>query len=588
VAQKELRFILGAMPNTERIKVTLVITCQCLISLLDVAGVLLVGVLGGLLLGADGALQNTGFLSEYLERIGFGEINPRAQAVTIGLLIFILLLTKSALSVFLNWRFNLYLSRKVARFSKELLDLCFKTNYRDFRSFSLQEISLATTRGSSALFLKSLLGRVNILVDCFLLIAIFIGLLWFNLLIGVIAIPLFLIFSAIVYSITSPKVKRASEREVTLSVDINDFTYRTLENFKAVTINGAPGILSANLFQLRLSQARNIARVNFMPILNKYVFEISTILIVFVFGGVVFLLFTAQQAFAVLGVFLAASTRIAPALARVQQSNLQIKSASGLVNLTMDVFFRYRILVNDDSNSSQVDYSKSLDGTSPQSNITIKKGLLVAEDGKRILSNINMEIKSGSRIGIIGESGSGKTSLVECILGLIPLTGGSIDIGGLKPEEIRRDLPNYFGYVPQSITLPFKTIKESVSLGRNYLRDDEILDALRKAGLTDLINELGNSLEIDLSNRGRQLSGGEIQRIAIAQALLSNPKLLILDEATSALDAETESEIVNNLSKLPKAITILVISHRQAALKGLERIYVMENGEIIDQRILDE
>jgi ABC-type multidrug transport system fused ATPase/permease subunit len=168
------------------------------------------------------------------------------------------------------------------------------------------------------------------------------------------------------------------------------------------------------------------------------------------------------------------------------------------------------------------------------------------------------------------------------------LTGGSIDIGGLKPEEIRRDLPNYFGYVPQSITLPFKTIKESVSLGRNYLRDDEILDALRKAGLTDLINELGNSLEIDLSNRGRQLSGGEIQRIAIAQALLSNPKLLILDEATSALDAETESEIVNNLSKLPKAITILVISHRQAALKGLERIYVMENGEIIDQRILDE
>lgn len=580
--ERDLSFVLETLTKREKFKMIIVITLQCLISLLDVIGVLLVGVLGGILLGTDAALQEKSRIPNFLASLGIDNIGIREQAVFVGVVILVLLSAKSALSIFLNWRLNLFLSRKVADFGKELIASCFKTDYQKFREFSIQEILLATTKGSSAMYLKSLLGRVNIAVDLFLLSGIFIGLLWFNFLIAIIAIPLFLILAAIIYSVSNPRAKKASDRDTSLTIGVNEFTHSILENFKIVKVNGSSENLNSHLLRMRLNQARTVARLNFMPTLNKYVFEISTIFIIFIFGAAIFLLFTIQQSFALLGVFLAASTRIAPALARIQQSNLQIRSASGTVDLTIDIFSSYQ--------SAEIRKAIAITPTNEieefsnkfgaYSGIVMSEGCLIANDGKEILKRVNLAIAGGSRIGIIGESGSGKTSLVECILGLTPLTSGSVTIGGLSWQELIRLSPNHFGYVPQSTSLPFKSLKENVKLGRDYLKDSQILEALSKAGLNDLIEEIGFDLDYDLSNRGRQLSGGEIQRIAIAQALVNDPAILILDEATSALDSETENEIIENLKHLPQYMTILLITHRLAALRGLNRVFLMENGEL--------
>ena len=210
------------------------------------------------------------------------------------------------------------------------------------------------------------------------------------------------------------------------------------------------------------------------------------------------------------------------------------------------------------------------------------KNLNVSYDNKQnlVLKNINLKILKGDRIGIIGKSGAGKSTFLDCLMGLMKLKNGDILV---DEKSIFSNLGNWrklIGYVPQSIYLIDDSIKKNIAFGNDStnINHKNIESSIKDSELLNLINKLSEKENSIVGDKGAKLSGGERQRIAIARSLYIDPEIIIFDEATSALDLETEGKIVESIAKLSKNKTIIVVSHRMSSLKNCNKIYEIKNG----------
>ena len=203
---------------------------------------------------------------------------------------------------------------------------------------------------------------------------------------------------------------------------------------------------------------------------------------------------------------------------------------------------------------------------------------------KLILKKINMTIKPGERIALVGESGCGKTTLVKLLLNFYGIEKGQILIDGNNILDIKKEtLRERIAYVPQETFLFSGTILENLSLGLENENMEEIVEAAKMARAHDFINELPLRYNTHLEENGANLSGGQRQRLAITRAILKKPDILILDEATSNLDSITEAAIESTINTFSKGMTTIIIAHRLSTIKRCDRIYVMDKGEIIEQ-----
>ena len=193
---------------------------------------------------------------------------------------------------------------------------------------------------------------------------------------------------------------------------------------------------------------------------------------------------------------------------------------------------------------------------------------------KKIINNLNYEFSKNSLIGITGESGSGKTTLVNILLGLLKQSNGDIKFDEVVVENGLNVKKDFLGYVPQNIFLLDDTIKKNIAFGVPEEKIDEkkVEEVLKSAQLLKLLSQTKKGIETNIGELGNRLSGGQIQRIAVARALYNNPKILILDESTSALDIETETKIINELRILKKYVTIIFIAHRKSVLDKCDKI----------------
>ncbi|MFP4457371.1 MAG: ABC transporter ATP-binding protein [Clostridia bacterium] len=201
-----------------------------------------------------------------------------------------------------------------------------------------------------------------------------------------------------------------------------------------------------------------------------------------------------------------------------------------------------------------------------------------------VLENINMKIDSGSNIGIIGETGSGKTSVVNLISRFYDVQNGEILIDGynvkdLKLEDLRKDI----GIVHQDIFLFSDTIKNNISFGNPNATDEQITKAAKIAQAHDFIMDMEKGYDTAIGERGIGLSGGQKQRIAIARALVRDPNILILDDATSSVDMETEHLIQQDMEQVMQNRTTIIIAHRIASVKNADYIYVLKEGQLVEQ-----
>jgi ATP-binding cassette, subfamily B, bacterial PglK len=205
----------------------------------------------------------------------------------------------------------------------------------------------------------------------------------------------------------------------------------------------------------------------------------------------------------------------------------------------------------------------------------------------KALKNICIEIKTKGSIGIVGASGSGKTTLINIILGLIKPDDGKILVDKTEINQTNiRNWQNIIGYVPQQIYILDDNVINNIAFGVNASEIDieKVKKVAKIANIHNFImNELSDGYQTNLGERGAKISGGERQRIGIARALYNQPKVLILDEATSSLDNLSEEEVINEVKKLSKSITIIIVAHRLTTVENCDEIYLLENGIITEK-----
>jgi ATP-binding cassette subfamily C protein len=198
-----------------------------------------------------------------------------------------------------------------------------------------------------------------------------------------------------------------------------------------------------------------------------------------------------------------------------------------------------------------------------------------------VLNGVDFSVDAGTTVAIVGTSGAGKTTIADLMIGLLAPEGGRITIDGTVLADNAASWRETIAYVPQDTFLFHDTIRANLTWVRPDASGEDINRALTLA-MADFVHALPNGLDTVVGDRGVRLSGGERQRIALARALLRKPSLLILDEATSAIDRENEQRILEAIDRLHGSVTIVMITHRMAAIAGADAVHVLDAGRIVE------
>ena len=205
---------------------------------------------------------------------------------------------------------------------------------------------------------------------------------------------------------------------------------------------------------------------------------------------------------------------------------------------------------------------------------------------KLIFDHANLTIPVGSAVGIVGTTGSGKTTMVDVLLGLLKLKSGCIKADGVDVETNYEGWLKNIGYIPQSMFMIDASIRKNVAFGypEDSIDDERVWEVLKEAQLDEYVRELPEGLDTGIGERGIRISGGQRQRICIARALFEDPEVLVLDEATSALDGDTETAIMDSINRLHGRKTLIIIAHRLQTIEKCDMVYRVENGKITRER----
>ena len=348
------------------------------------------------------------------------------------------------------------------------------------------------------------------------------------------------------------------------------------------------GNLEENFIKLFNRQSANYARnqalQNMISLMPRYGLESLAL------GGVilVILIFLASgrnlsSFLAIIAVYSFACYRILPCLQQIYANIIELRfESTTLDNIYSDLKNMKQKVIYADNNFISLKRSISLN------NICFS----YPKEPRKILKNISLTIPAQTTVGIAGSTGSGKTTLVDIILGLIDPQDGKLEVDGIEINKNNvRDWQRLIGYVPQNIYLADNTISANIAFGieEKYI-DQKIIERVAKtANINKFIEEeLPQKYLTRVGERGVRLSGGQIQRIGIARALYNDPKVLIMDEATSALDSFTEKEVMKEIYNLSQNITIIIIAHRLSTIEKCKIIFLIENGKLVGQGNFEE
>lgn len=426
--------------------------------------------------------------------------------------------------------------------------------------------------------------RIINLVTNSMIVGLILTLLFMKFLFAALVTSIFIIFSMVFQSrIFKKKISEIAQKRLKVSSESNQQMQENVYNIKEIKILSAENQFYNEYLNTQQNLNKIVCENNFYMGLPPYIIEIFVVLALLLLGGIVSLqnIYNTSWMIASYAVIAASIFRIAPALNRIQISITSI-------NTSRD-FARTMILESKKINFDFVE--EKVDLKLEFKNSIKLKDIYFSYKKSPVIKNLNLEIKKGEFIGIIGLSGAGKSTLADVIMGLLPIDSGEIFVDNVELNQRNFSaLRKLIGYVPQQINILDGSFKRNVGYG---LREEEIdeqkvINALKKSQLYDFVSGFDEGINSKAIVGSAGLSQGQKQRLAIARVLYRNPELLILDEATSSLDVETEHEITQMLNELKGEKTIIAIAHRLSTLKSCDRLIYLKRGELIDTGTFDE
>ena len=571
---------LRVLPQSDKTKVLLVIVFLICLGFLDLIGVAAIGVLGALAVTGVQSVQPGNRVSGVLNLLGISDFSFQNQIAFLGISAAAILIIRTVISILVTRRIYFFLSRRGALISSRLISRLLSQTLLEVQSRSTQETVYALTSGVSAITLGVLGTTVTLLADVSLLVIMIIGLFVVDSVIAITSILFFGILGFVLYRLMSVKAQELGYLNSELNVKSSEQIIQVLESYRESVVGNRRNYYAREIGIIRLKLADVLAEMQFMPNVSKYVIESGMVIGAVIIAGIQFGLQDARHAVATLAVFLASGTRIAPAILRLQQSLIGIKNSIGSAIPTLH-------LIESLSTSSEIDtVDDYLVTTHEGFNAEIQlDSVCLTYPQKEIaaLSEVTLKIQSGESLAIVGPSGAGKTTLVDVLLGVLKSNAGHVLISGLNPLEAITKWPGAMSYVPQNVTLANGTIRENVALGYplEVATDSLVWSALEIAQLSDFVESLPQGLDTPIGERGAKISGGQRQRLGIARAMFTKPKLLVLDEATSSLDGQTEADLSGAIDALQGSVTVVMIAHRLSTVRNADHVIYMDNGEII-------
>lgn len=575
------------LPKSDRPKILLVVVLQVGLGFLDLVGVAAIGVLGALAVTGVQSIQPGNRVSGVLKMLGLSNLSFQNQIAILGLSAAVILVLRTVLSIAITRRIFFFLSRRGAIISSDLVSKLLSQSLLKVQERSTQDTLYSLTAGVSAITLGVLGTAITLIADGSLLIIMIIALFAVDPTIAITSLLFFGALGFILYRTMNVKAHKLGYLNSEIAILSNEKIIEVLDSYRESVVRNRRDYYSREIRKLRLKLADVLAELQFMPNVSKYVIESGIVIGAVLIAGVQFALQDARHAVGTLSVFLAAGTRIAPAIMRLQQSAIQIRSGVGIAMPTLILIESLRFTPS----VKEVDDDLDVTHEGFLSNVSLKNvGLTYPGKSSPALDDISLQLLTGMSLAIVGPSGAGKTSLVDVLLGVLPANTGVISVSGKPPLDAIASWPGAISYVPQDVTISNGTFRENVSLGypAEVATDELVWSALEVAQLSEFVIKLPQGLDTPVGERGTKISGGQRQRLGIARAMFTQPKLLVLDEATSSLDGQTEADISDAIQALKGSVTVVMIAHRLSTVRNADQVIYMAQGKILARGSFEE
>ena len=463
------------------------------------------------------------------------------------------------------------------RFSKGIYNNYLYTTYLFYTSKTSAEL---TRNMAEVTRFVALIGHyIRLLLEMLVLSFIILLTIKIDPIITIIALVIFGLFSLLYLIFIKgwlAKSGRDMQKFTKNQINVLNQTYSAIKEIK---INLKENYLYELFSKITFRMNKIILYVDILRRIPRLMLEIIAIMFV-VSISIYFIFYKSSntELVSILSYIAVASIRLVPAFTNITSAASSIK----YMEPSIDIVEKHINLVSNLKEENQKNLeSLNIDKNKYNiNNISVKNLSYNFNHQKKLITNLNLEIKQNEKIGIIGESGAGKSTFLNLLLGLIVPTKGNIKYNDKNIGSDKYFIYNFLGYVPQDTVLFNDTIKNNILLGDQNLNLDRLHTIIKDLELSELISSLPNGLETQLGERGINISGGQRQRIGLARALYKDPQVLFLDEATSSLDIESEKKILNNIFNYCKNKILILVSHRRETLQRCDNIMRLQNGSL--------
>lgn len=576
---KQVKLTLSLFTNRDKRVIQRIIVLQTLFSLLDLLGVALVGVVGALAVRGVKSQEAGDRTSVILKAVHLENFDLRTQITVIGAVAVGTFILKTLVTLYYSRKILFFLNGRGARITADLFKRIMQQPIEDVNARPVQETIWILNSGVYNLTVGILTSAITIVSDFSLLLLLGIGLTVVDPLTTLITFGVFSLLGLGLYVISRNRMQHFGIVRSNLDIQTNQQISQGLTSYREIFVKNRRAFYADKIALARQTYAVADAEMRFIPTISKYAIELAIVFGALVVSILQFSINDSSRAVAMLALFIAASTRVAPAILRIQQGFVQLKGFVGTSKPT------FKLIASLSSAEPKIEshFNQSEPGSIFTPTIKVKNlSFRYSSSQSDVLRDVNLDLEAGKILAVAGASGAGKSTLVDLILGVLNPTRGEVLISNMSPLEAINKFAGEIAYVPQDVSITNGSIRENITIGYDdkQFTDEEVLEALKVAQLDDFVNQCDEGLNLQVGDRGTSLSGGQRQRLGIARALVSKPQLLILDEATSSLDAESEAKISEAILGLRGHVSVVVVAHRLSTIRHADAIVFLKDGAI--------